>query len=265
MKTSTQLLALFALVLNLSSCAYLGLNDDDESQETTQSVQQVIEKPHTDPVETKETPTQKSTSSYSFTNSTPADKALGWLKNGNIRFVKYNLRKDGQSKADIARLSSSQAPHSIILSCSDSRVPPEIIFDQKLGEIYTIRNLGHIADSSSIASIEYALIHYGVQNLVVLGHTSCDAIKGSVASLAGKSAETPELQKINEQIQPHMTELGGKELSKNYEDEAWAHTNGVIQDLVSRSKIISERVRSGLLKINGGVYSVETGKVDFSH
>ena len=90
-----------------------------------------------------------------------ASKALGWLKNGNTRYRKGFLRKDGQSQKDIQRLASGQAPHSIVLSCSDSRVPPEIVFDQKLGEIFVVRNAGEIPDPASIASIEYAIEHLG--------------------------------------------------------------------------------------------------------
>src|SRR4051812_34563258 len=74
--------------------------------------------------------------------SVSADKSLSWLENGNTRYTSHKLRKDGQSSEDVKRLSTGQKPHAIVLSCSDSRVPPEIIFDQKLGELFVVRTAG---------------------------------------------------------------------------------------------------------------------------
>lgn len=106
---------------------------------------------------------------------TSADQALQWLKNGNTRFVKNRLRNDGVSAKDRMRLIEGQKAHSVILACSDSRVPPEVIFDQKLGEVFVVRTLGHALDQTSIASIDYAVEALGAQNVVVLGHESCGA------------------------------------------------------------------------------------------
>lgn len=99
------------------------------------------------------------------------DKALKWLKNGNKRFTSGSLRADGQSKKDIRRLSKSEKPHAIVFASSDSRVSPEIIFDEKLGEIYVIRNLGLTVDNSVLNSLDYAVGQLGSRLIVVLDRT----------------------------------------------------------------------------------------------
>lgn len=104
-----------------------------------------------------------------------AEKALNWLKNGNRRFVKGYLRKDGQSLKDVRRLAQARKPHTIVLSCSDARVPPEIIFDQKLGEIEVLRTQGPTVDRAVIESLEHLVSSLGPNLLLVMGHTSCEA------------------------------------------------------------------------------------------
>ena len=190
-------------------------------------------------------------------------KALGWLKNGNIRYRKGTLRKDGQSPKDIKRLSTGQTPHSIILSCSDSRVPPEIVFDQKLGEVFVVRNAGEIPDQASIASIEYALEHLGSRLLVVMGHTSCGAVKAAMATLEGADAGSPALNNLVHDIHPRLASFKGQKATSNVEKETWANAAGVAQDLMARSDIIRNRVANGDLMIQTAVYHLEDGHVDF--
>ena len=125
--------------------------------------------------------------SWAATDHKPSvapDTALKWLMNGNNRFVKTQLRmKEGQKPADIKRLSSGQQPHAIVLSCSDSRVPPELVFDQKLGEIFVVRTAGEALGDNAVGSIEYAVEHLGSRLIVVMGHTSCGAVKAAHATL----------------------------------------------------------------------------------
>lgn len=99
------------------------------------------------------------------------DKALRWLKNGNKRFLKGSLRADGQSKKDIRRLQKSEKPHAVVFASSDSRIPPEIIFDEKLGEVYVIRNLGLTVDTSVLNSLDYAIGELGTRLVLVLDRT----------------------------------------------------------------------------------------------
>lgn len=196
-------------------------------------------------------------------DSVEADVALGWLKNGNTRFKKGTLRKDGQSKKDIERLAQGQKPHSIILSCSDSRVPPEVLFDQKLGEIFVVRTAGEAIEPTSIASIEYAVEHLGVKNLVVMGHTQCGAVKAALATMDGKDAGSENLNKLVADIHPRIQRFRGRTPSSDVAPEGWDNVNGVIADLKKRSKILKQKIESKELTISGSLYHVETGDVEF--
>ncbi len=193
----------------------------------------------------------------------PPEKSLGWLKNGNTRYVKGSLRKDGQSAKDVKRLVSGQTPHAIVLSCSDSRVPPEIVFDQKLGEIFVVRNAGEIPDSASVASIEYALEHLGSRLLVVMGHTSCGAVKAAISTLDGADAGSPSLNNLVHDIHPRIASFKDKKHAADVEAESWANARGIAQDLMARSEIIRARVASGALMIQPALYHLDSGKVDF--
>lgn len=114
------------------------------------------------------------TQATSTLKAVAAEKALGWLKNGNTRFVKRRVRADGQGPADRTRLLSGQNPHAIVYTCSDSRVPPEIIFDQKLGEIFVVRTESLKASAEVITSLEKG-VALGAQLLVLLSHEDCSA------------------------------------------------------------------------------------------
>jgi len=94
-------------------------------------------------------------------SSGSASQTLDALKSGNVRFTSHHLRDDGEAKSDVERLSHGQNPRAIVLSCSDSRVPPELVFDQKLGEIFTVRTAGETLSAEVIASIEYAVAKLG--------------------------------------------------------------------------------------------------------
>lgn len=107
--------------------------------------------------------------------SVPAHKALGWLKNGNTRFVKGRFRSDGVSAKDRKRLLAGENPHSIVIASSDSRIPPEVIFDQKLGEIFVVRGAVAASDIGILSSVEYATLDLGPNLIVVLGNTSKDS------------------------------------------------------------------------------------------
>lgn len=104
----------------------------------------------------------------------PADKALSWLKNGNRRFTKGFFRADGAAAKDRKRLVAGQKPHATVFTCSDSRVPPEIVLDQKLGEIYSVRVSGKVLNANTISSIEYAVQYLGTNLVLLLGHDNCN-------------------------------------------------------------------------------------------
>ncbi len=195
---------------------------------------------------------------------TRPEVALKWLKNGNTRFVKGHLRNDGARSSDVKRLSTGQTPHSIVLSCSDSRVPPEVVFDQKLGEIFTVRTAGEAIDPSAIASMEYAVEHLGSRNLVVMGHTNCGAVKAALSTLNGADAGSKNLNHLVHDLHPRLMQFKeSTEHSKNYEKESWANVEGIIKDLKLRSPELAKRISSGELTISPALYHLETGVVQF--
>ena len=189
-------------------------------------------------------------------------QALKWLQNGNKRFVKGYLRKDGESKKDILALSKGQSPHAIVLSCSDSRVPPELVFDQKLGEIFVVRTAGESLDPNVIASIEYAVEHLGPRLLIVMGHSSCGAIKASVDTLDGKDAGSPALNHLVADIQPRLKEITSH-TSPGLVDEANANSSGIVADLIRRSALLKQAVDEGRLVIKTALYEMNSGEVKF--
>lgn len=190
--------------------------------------------------------------------------ALSSLKVGNERFISGKVRTDGQSLKDIQRLSTGQAPEAIVLSCSDSRVPPEIVFDQKLGEMFTVRSAGEALSSQAIASIEFAIAKLGSKLIVVMGHTSCGAVKAAVDTLGGASAGSENLDQLVKDIKPRLrSETAGKIRSQDLAEESLANAKGVARDLMVRSKIISAAVNSGKVKIAVALYNLSDGRVTF--
>ncbi len=192
-----------------------------------------------------------------------AKKALSELLQGNERFKSGLVRTDGQTKADIVRLASGQSPKAVILSCSDSRVPPETVFDQKLGEIFTVRTAGETLSPQVIGSIEFAIEKLGSQLIVVMGHTNCGAVKAAVDTIEGQDAGSNNLNQLVQDIHPRlMGKFSKANPSINFRDESWLNARGVKQDLIKRSGVISRAVSSGKVQINVGIYDLATGSVE---
>jgi carbonic anhydrase len=190
------------------------------------------------------------------------DKALDMLKQGNQRFVDgTELKRD--YKDQVKKTSSSQYPFAVIVSCMDSRVPPELIFDQGIGDIFVIRVAGNVADDDVLGSLEYACKVVGVKLIVVLGHTSCGAVKG-----ACDDVKMGNLTQLVAKIKPAVdrTQTTGDRSSKNHEfvDEAADHNvSDQIDKIKQASTILSDMISKNEIGIVGGMYDVETGKVKF--
>ncbi len=214
-------------------------------------------------VEAKET--HSGGSSHASAPKVNSDVALGWLKNGNIRYTHNRLRKDGAGGMDRKKLYEGQHPHSVILSCSDSRVPPELVFDQKLGEVFTVRTAGESLDYAAIASIEYAVEHLGPQLIVVMGHSKCGAVKAAIDTRQGADAGSEHLNKLVKGIHPFLKGLSRTTASQDLVDEGWANARGVAEDLAEKSKIIKAKLESGELKIVPSLYHLDTGEVKWGY
>jgi carbonic anhydrase len=183
-------------------------------------------------------------------------ESLNRLIEGNERFVNDQLNGNLQDSSRREALEGGQNPYAIILSCADSRVVPELTFDTGLGEIFTIRVAGNVANSSSIASIEYAVAHLGSKLIVVLGHQSCGAVTAAVAG--GDNGE--HLNHLLGHISPAI-EASGSEASITDVVKKNAQMTG--DALKAKSSIIANAVNAGDVKIVSAYYNLDSGKVDF--
>ena len=179
-------------------------------------------------------------------------KALSRLTKGNANFVSDKLDGKLQNSSRRKDLTKGQNPYAIILSCADSRVVPELAFDTGLGEIFVIRVAGNVANTSSIASIEYAVAHLGVKLIVVLGHESCGAV---TAALAGGDNG----YNLNHLLS-HVTPAVASTKSKNVNTVVKKNAQLTAKELSDRSDIIQ---KAKGLKIVPAYYNLKSGKVDF--
>lgn len=191
------------------------------------------------------------------------DRALQFLTNGNTRYLTRRLRADGRGAGDRKRLLAGQHPHTIVLSCADSRVPPETVFDQALGEIFTVRVAGEALDSSVIASVEYAVDHLGPQLLVVMGHTQCGAVDAALKVKEGDSAGSEALDKLLSDIRPRLKSIAPDKISPALKVESEMNAEGVAKDILNRSPMLRKKVAAGELVIKSALYHMDSGKVFF--
>lgn len=182
------------------------------------------------------------------------------LIQGNERFAANDLQSKNLA-AERAELIKGQHPYAIVLTCSDSRVSPELLFDESLGKLFVIRVAGNVIDPIILGSVEYAAEHLGSKFLLVLGHSACGAVKATIAG----GEIPPNIQKIADAISPAVTKAKEKHLDgKELENEVI--TDNVIEQvhqLRTKSSIVAEMEHKGELRIVGGVYDLGTGKVHF--
>ncbi len=187
---------------------------------------------------------------------TSADQSLRILQEGNERYVAARLSHPNQNAARRTEVAAGQHPIAAVLSCADSRVPPELIFDRGLGDLFVVRVAGNIADDAILGSLEYAAEHLHVPLIVVLGHQKCGAVS---AAVAGGRTKT-HIDSLIDAINPAVAAVKGK--SGDVLDNAVrANVLRVTEQLKSDPSILAGEVREGKLKIVGGVYSLETGKI----
>jgi carbonic anhydrase len=186
----------------------------------------------------------------------PAE-AVSKLKEGNGRYTTGNLQHPGQTTERRAELAKDQHPFAVILSCSDSRVPPEIVFDQGLGDLFVVRVAGNVIDDHGLGSIEYAIDHLGARLIVVLGHQSCGAVKAAKETIAAKGKAPGHIQSLVTAIQP-VVEAAPKD---DLDTTVKANVKHVVQALRSSKPILKAKVDSGEVQVIGGYYSLDTGAV----
>jgi carbonic anhydrase len=194
-----------------------------------------------------------------------ASLALERLRSGNRRFSK-NLSKAVPSHQRRSSLTEGQAPDAIVLACADSRVPPELVFDVGLGDLFVVRVAGNVCAHSTLGSIEYAASVLGTELVVVMGHSRCGAVKATIDAVSnGKRPGSLGLEDIVERITPAVAPLVGRGLHQAELLNAAVRANVVLtaERLLRESRVLAERVRSGKLVIVSAEYALETGEVSF--
>ena len=188
-----------------------------------------------------------------------SDAALKTLLAGNERFVHGHLtsvtaRELTQRRAELVH---GQKPFAIVLCCSDSRVGPEIVFDQELGNIFVVRTAGEVLDTAGVGSIEYAVAHLGAPLLVVLGHEHCGAVAAAVAD----AKEPGNIADIIKAIQPAVAETHGQP-GDPLENAIRANAQAIATRLRSTSPVLAEKVKAGQLTVIAAVLSLKTGQIE---
>ena len=178
------------------------------------------------------------------------------LKEGNSRFVSGNSYKTVQDINKRESLIDGQNPFAVILGCADSRIAPEIIFDTGLGELFVVRVAGNVANTSSVASIEYAIAQLEVKVIVVLGHQNCGAVTAAVQGGGNGS----NIRHLLSHIAPSVKASSKK---ATIDDVAIENVLLTSKELIENSEIIKNAVNSGQLKIVSAFYWMNSGKVDF--
>ncbi|MEH1874518.1 carbonic anhydrase [Nostoc sp.] len=183
------------------------------------------------------------------------DAALQKLMEGNQRFIQHQPQYPDQSALRLQEVALAQHPFATILSCADSRVPAEIVFDQGIGDIFDVRIAGNIATPEAIGSIEYAVVLLASPLLMVMGHERCGAVTAAVQneSLLG------DISTFVKAIKPAVEKVKSQP-GDAVENAVVANVQHQIERL-KRSQLLTEQVRSGKLKIVGGRYDLDTGRV----
>lgn len=195
---------------------------------------------------------------------TAAD-ALAMLRAGNRRFVR-NVRSIDASHSRRAALAHGQSPNAIVLSCADSRVPSELVFDCGLGELFVVRVAGNVCAPSLVGSIEYAASSFGTQLVVVMGHSGCGAVKATLDALTHDHRHPSDnIHDIVERISPAVSPLLGKGAKPECLMHAAVRANvrHSAEQLRLGSPILRKRIEAGTLLVVAAEYSLETGEVSF--
>ena len=191
--------------------------------------------------------------------SVAPSEAISKLKGGNGRYTSGTTQHPGQTAERRTELANTQHPFATILSCSDSRVPPEIVFDQGLGDLFIVRVAGNVINDEGLGSVEYSVDHLGTRLILVLGHQSCGAVKAARETIAAKGKAPGHIQSLVTAIKPAVEATAKDDLETTIK----ANVKHVVDTLRASTPILKAKVDSGDVKVIGGYYSLDTGAVTF--
>ena len=195
-----------------------------------------------------------------------ADQALAALKDGNAKFLAdtptLSTIKDSDRRLQIAR---GQAPFAVLVSCSDSRVPPEMLFGRGLGELFIIRNAGNSVDTIALGSIEYAIAVLGVPLIVVLGHERCGAVDAALSVVEKNTVFPGSLNQMIEPILPAalLARASGAKGEDLLDAAVRENVKRVVTRLRNSDPVLMKPIAAGKLRVVGARYDLDDGKVDF--
>ncbi len=255
MKNSIKMMASVALLAGLTSCNNPATENSTTENTANNGNDLILEKPVRSVLTAEE---QK--------NMT-ADEIIGRLKKGNENFVNNNLTQRDHSEQ--RRLSAiGQYPKAIVLSCVDSRVPVEDVFDLGIGDIFVARVAGNIENADIVGSMEFATAVAGSKVIVVLGHTACGAVKHAIDQTDAAGLGMNNLQNLLDEIQPVITATE-TDLTKSSENTEFLNlvinknVSKTVEDIKISSPTLNDMAQKGTIKIVGATYNMETGKVTF--
>lgn len=192
------------------------------------------------------------------------DAVLARLLEGNKRFVGGQLTHPGRKPEDFAALAEGQAPLAVIVGCADSRVAPELIFDQGVGDLFVVRVAGNIVSGAGPTvkgSIEYAVAELGVRLILVLGHSQCGAVKAAIEHIEAKDALPGSIGDLIAPIRPAVGAAAGRPGDK-LTNVIRANVEEGVKRLKSLDPILSKFAKANELKVVGATYELRSGKVD---
>ena len=192
------------------------------------------------------------------------EAALARLLTGNRRFASGRARHPHQSPRDLRELASGQDPFAIVLGCADSRVSPELLFDQGLGDLFDNRVAGNIVTDLLLGSIEYAVEHFNPPLLMVLGHERCGAVSATIETIENGGTAPGHIGAIVDALRP-IIEPVLHEPGDKVENSVQANIRAQVATLEERSDIVQERVEAGALAVIAARYDLDTGRVFIIH
>lgn len=241
-------------------------SDHDNKTSTTSSRKETAKDKGGDKKEAKKAAKSAKPTVVAHTSqvTTPED-VMKQLLEGNKRHMGYKYANPNRSQQCRIENAKAQHPKAIILGCSDSRVPPEIIFDQGVGDLFVVRTAGHVVDAMALGSMEYAVEHLHTKLIVVLGHEKCGAVDATL-----KGGEAPgNIKSVVGAIQPAVDKAKAKPSHSHDCDNLCSsvkmNVKQQIDNIKKNSPILAEAIQDGVLKIVGGYYGLATGEVTLTY